>query len=96
MCASLHCVFHILADITHAGTTDAIFLEKPQYYDLIIDLTTSTPVKATRPAMYTPRQQVSPGSRSPSYKLSSVRFTWSDVKLVSVLLWSGVAASLTP
>ena len=26
-----------------ACTTDALFMEKPQYYDLIIDLTTSTP-----------------------------------------------------
>ncbi|KAJ7641307.1 hypothetical protein FB45DRAFT_354788 [Roridomyces roridus] len=68
-----------------ACTTDAIFLEKPSCYDLLIDLTTSTPNKATRPTFYTSRPvPVSPGSsrpRGPTHRLSVVRFSWSDVKL---------------
>ena len=70
-----------------ACTTDAIFMERPQYYDLIIDLTTSTPSKASRPALYMskPVPASSNGKRRPSWKLESVRFTWSDVKLVSFL-----------
>ncbi|KAH8113091.1 hypothetical protein DFH11DRAFT_361122 [Phellopilus nigrolimitatus] len=66
-----------------ACTTDAIFLEKPQYYDLIIDLTTSTPSKASRPTLYMskPVPASSNGKRRASWKLESVRFTWSDVKL---------------
>ncbi|KAH7925742.1 hypothetical protein BV22DRAFT_1194947 [Leucogyrophana mollusca] len=65
-----------------ACTTDAIFLEKPSYYDLVIDLTTSTPSKASRPTLYLSKpQQQQAGSRGPSHRLSVVRFTWSDVKL---------------
>ncbi|KZP12168.1 hypothetical protein FIBSPDRAFT_961595 [Athelia psychrophila] len=65
-----------------ACTTDAIFLEKPSYYDLVIDLTTSTPSKATRPTLHSSREiQQPPGSRGPSHRLSVVRWTWSDIKL---------------
>ncbi|KAI6145014.1 hypothetical protein BKA82DRAFT_652193 [Pisolithus tinctorius] len=66
-----------------ACTTDAIFLEKPSYYDLVIDLTTSTPLRSTRPTLYVskPIHQQSPGSRGPTHRLSLVRFTWSDVRL---------------
>jgi len=64
-----------------AGTTDAIFLEKPQYYDLIIDLTTSTAAKATRPTLYLSRFLGNVNPRGPTHRLSAVRFTWSDVKL---------------
>ncbi|KAJ6602772.1 hypothetical protein DFH09DRAFT_1125495 [Mycena vulgaris] len=69
-----------------ACTTDAIFLEKPSCYDLLIDLTTSTPNKATRPTFYSSRpvQLASPGPsrpRGPTHRLSVVRFSWSDVKL---------------
>ncbi|KAF7983593.1 hypothetical protein HWV62_20489 [Athelia sp. TMB] len=65
-----------------ACTTDAIFLEKPSYYDLVIDLTTSTPSKATRPTLHASRPvQQQPGSRGPSHRLSVMRWTWSDVKL---------------
>ncbi|OCH89520.1 hypothetical protein OBBRIDRAFT_888367 [Obba rivulosa] len=62
-----------------ACTTDAIFLEKPTYYDLLIDLRTATP--NTRPTFYVskPVEQLSP--RGLSHRLSVVRFTWSDVKL---------------
>ncbi|KAL1719949.1 hypothetical protein EV715DRAFT_272352 [Schizophyllum commune] len=62
-----------------ACTTDALFLEKPAYYDLLIDLTTSTPDKASRPTFYSSRSQEG-NSRSPP-KLSVIRFAWSDVKL---------------
>ncbi|KAF4622156.1 hypothetical protein D9613_009405 [Agrocybe pediades] len=66
-----------------ACTTDAIFMEKPSYYDLLIDLTTSTPNKATRPTFYAskPVPPSSGSSRTPQYRLSTVRFAWSDVKL---------------
>lgn len=74
------CFYLIIGAI---GTTDAIFLEKPSYYDLVIDLTTSTPFKATRPTLYTSRPlEQQPGSRGPSHRLSAMRWTWSDVKLV--------------
>ncbi|KAF7291123.1 hypothetical protein MIND_01255400 [Mycena indigotica] len=67
-----------------ACTTDAIFLEKPSYYDLLIDLTTLSPLKATRPTFYASKP-VAPSSPSsslrPQYRLSVVRFSWSDVKL---------------
>ncbi|KAJ7668882.1 hypothetical protein B0H17DRAFT_1171122 [Mycena rosella] len=65
-----------------ACTTDAIFLEKPACYDLLIDLTTSTPNKATRPTFYSSRPVPPlPSGRGPTHKLSVVRFSWSDVKL---------------
>ncbi|KAF8628176.1 hypothetical protein AX15_004057 [Amanita polypyramis BW_CC] len=66
-----------------ACTTDALFLEKPQYYDLLIDLTTSTPNKATRPTFYTSKPILSSESppRSVTHRLSTIRFAWSDVKL---------------
>ncbi|THV01713.1 hypothetical protein K435DRAFT_654798, partial [Dendrothele bispora CBS 962.96] len=67
-----------------ACTTDAIFLEKPSYYDLLIDLTTSTPNKATRPTFYASRpvsSQQASSSRGPTHRLSIIRFAWSDVKL---------------
>ncbi|KAF7361070.1 hypothetical protein MSAN_01137900 [Mycena sanguinolenta] len=63
-----------------ACTTDAIFLEKPSCYDLLIDLTTSTPNKATRPTFHASRPQ--PAGSRPTHRLSVVRFSWSDIKLV--------------
>jgi hypothetical protein len=68
------------------GTTDAIFMEKPSYYDLLIDLTTSTP-KATRPTFYSSKPVVSQAgsSRGPTHYLSTIRFSWSDLRLASVL-----------
>lgn len=62
-----------------ACTTDAIFLEKPAYYDLLIDLT-KVPSKSSRATLHVPK--LLPGGKRPSYRLSAVRFTWSDVKLV--------------
>ncbi|CCM02730.1 uncharacterized protein FIBRA_04837 [Fibroporia radiculosa] len=62
-----------------ACTTDAIFLEKPSYYDLLIDLRTSTP--NTRPTFYVSKPVDQSNGRGPSHRLSLVRFTWSDVKL---------------
>jgi hypothetical protein len=90
---SLQVFFHLSKrsvglDRAGTGTTDAIFMEKPSYYDLLIDLTTSTPNKATRPAFYSSKPILSPqagGSRGPTHCLSTIRFAWSDVKLVSVL-----------
>jgi hypothetical protein len=68
-----------------AGTTDAIFLEKPAYYDLVIDLTTLTPNKATRPTFYASRPSPQGnGGKGSSHKLSVIRFAWSDIKLVSI------------
>ncbi|THH31679.1 hypothetical protein EUX98_g2518 [Antrodiella citrinella] len=69
-----------------ACTTDAIFLEKPSYYDLIIDLTTASPSgRTSRPTLYIPKPISQPGPRGPTHRLSTVRFTWSDVKLWSEL-----------
>ncbi|KAJ7812298.1 hypothetical protein B0H14DRAFT_3090505 [Mycena olivaceomarginata] len=64
-----------------ACTTDALFLEKPSCYDLLIDLTTSTPNKATRPTFYASRPVQPPPPRGPTHRLSVVRFSWSDIKL---------------
>ena len=63
-----------------ACTTDSIFLDKPAYYDLLIDLRSATP--NNRPAFSIPKPVEQPNGRGPSYRLSSVRFTWSDVRLV--------------
>jgi hypothetical protein len=73
----------------HLGTTDALFMERPSYYDLLIDLTTSTPNKASRPTFYASKPVPSQpgGSNAPSHRLSTIRFAWSDVKLVSALLF---------
>lgn len=69
-----------------ACTTDAIYLEKPSLYDLVIDLTTSTPSKTSCPTLYLslPTEWAEDG-KGRNHKLSSVRFTWSDVKVVSIL-----------
>ncbi|KAG1820030.1 hypothetical protein EV424DRAFT_1403194 [Suillus variegatus] len=65
-----------------ACTTDAIFLDKPSYYDLLIDLTTSTPSKTSRPTLYLSKPQPQPpGSKGPTHRLTVFRFTWSDIRL---------------
>lgn len=65
-----------------ACTTDAIFLDKPSYYDLLIDLTTSTPSKTSRPTLYLSKPQLQPpGSKGPTHRLTVFRFTWSDIRL---------------
>ncbi|KAG6373655.1 hypothetical protein JVT61DRAFT_6320 [Boletus reticuloceps] len=64
-----------------ACTTDAIFLEKPSYYDLVIDLTTSTPSRTSRPMLYLSKPIQQTTAKGPTHRLSLVRFTWSDVKL---------------
>ncbi|CAK5269708.1 unnamed protein product [Mycena citricolor] len=68
-----------------ACTTDALFLEKPHCYDLIIDLTTAAPGHTARPTFYASRPISSPSKsarpKGPSHRLSIVRFSWSDVKL---------------
>ncbi|KII90378.1 hypothetical protein PLICRDRAFT_38890 [Plicaturopsis crispa FD-325 SS-3] len=64
-----------------ACTTDALFLEKPSCYDLVVDLTTSTPLKASRPTLSISRPIAQSSPRGPTHRLSVIRFTWSDVKL---------------
>ncbi|KAI0247533.1 hypothetical protein BJV78DRAFT_1244684 [Lactifluus subvellereus] len=64
-----------------ACTTDAVFMEKPQYYDLIIDMTSFSPERASRPGLQLSVREPNGRSRKPSYHLSTIRFTWSDVKL---------------
>ncbi len=68
-----------------ACTTDAIFLEKPSYYDLLVDLTT-TPARGSRPAFSAAKSIEQIGGRGPSHRLSSIHFSWSDVKLVSTIV----------
>ena len=64
-----------------ACTTDAIFLDNPSYHDLVIDLCSAMP--NTRPAFFVSKPVEPPSRCRPSFRLSSVRFTWSDVHLVS-------------
>ena len=68
--------------ILSVGTTDAVYLEKPQYYDLVIDMTTFSPERASRPGLQLSVREPNGHSRRASYRLSTIRFTWSDVKLV--------------
>lgn len=73
--------FDLFSQITLSlGTTDAVFLEKPQYYDLVIDMTSFSPERASRPSLQLSVKELN--GRRPSYRLSTIRFTWSDVKLV--------------
>ena len=69
--------------ILTVGTTDAVFLEKPQYYYLVIDMMTFSPKRASCPGLQLSvrSQMVTPKSRRASYHLSTIRFTWSDVEL---------------
>ncbi|KAI9433131.1 hypothetical protein H4582DRAFT_1820081, partial [Lactarius indigo] len=65
-----------------ACTTDAVFLEKPQYYDLVVDLTSYAPTErraTARPGLQLATKESY--ARRPTYRLSTIRFTWSDVKL---------------
>lgn len=69
-----------------ACTTDAVFLEKPQHYDLVIDMTSYAPERCAtaRPGLQLAlKEPYTNGARArrPTYRLSAVRFTWSDVKL---------------
>ncbi|KAG6856209.1 hypothetical protein H0H87_006605 [Tephrocybe sp. NHM501043] len=60
-----------------ACTTDAIFLDKPACYDLLIDLTHA----GTRPAFYVSKPVIPQQARGPTHRLSATRFAWSDIKL---------------
>jgi hypothetical protein len=64
------------------GTTNTLFMEKLQYYDLIIDMTSFSPERASRPALQLSEREPNGSSRRPSYRLSTISFTWSDVKMV--------------
>ena len=64
-----------------ACTTDALFLERPQYYDLVIDL---TPRSGTRPALFVSRPLPGAPQRGATHRLQTTRFTWSDVRLVRI------------
>ncbi|PPQ99371.1 hypothetical protein CVT24_009201 [Panaeolus cyanescens] len=72
-----------------ACTTDALYLEKPAHYDLLIDLTTATTSGgsgknvAARPTLYSSKPVIDNTSSRPktTYRLSTIRFAWSDVKL---------------
>ncbi|KAH9052235.1 hypothetical protein EDB87DRAFT_1835957 [Lactarius vividus] len=55
-----------------------LFLEKLQYYDLIIDLTSYAPSECCATAH--PGLQLTI-KELPTYRLSTIHFTWSDVKL---------------
>ncbi|KAG8924145.1 hypothetical protein FRC02_010624 [Tulasnella sp. 418] len=82
-----------------ACTTDAIFLEKPHLYDLIVDLTSisfsspltssSNPSRPTfyisKPASSAPSSSSSKSNKPPPYKLSQVRFTFSDLRIWATL-----------
>ena len=74
-----------------ACTTDAIYLDKPSLYDLVVDLTTSTPSKSSRPTLYLSRPtEWTEDGRGRNHKLSQVGFTWSDVKVVSIFVVRGL------
>ncbi|KAF4587941.1 Lipid Metabolism-Associated Protein [Pleurotus pulmonarius] len=65
-----------------ACTTDAIYLEKPSCYDLLINLTTLSPNKSTRPTFHVSKPILdASSSRGPTHRLATIRFAWSDVRL---------------
>jgi hypothetical protein len=68
-------LFYIL--MFELGTTDAIFLEKPALYDLLLDLTVSTTSRNSRPDFYIPARV----SGSKSLRLQTARFTFSDLRV---------------
>jgi hypothetical protein len=70
--AFIHLV--IVSPALSIGTTDASFLERPQYYDLVIDMTFS-PKRASHPNLQLSVKESNGRSRRPSYHLSIVRFT---------------------
>lgn len=63
------------------GTTDALFLEKPYLYDLLLDLTVSATSRNSRPDFYIPVR----ASGSKGLRLQTARFTFSDLRVWSAL-----------
>ena len=63
-----------------AVTTDAIFLDKLSYYDLLIDLTTASP--NARPTLWVTRRVDVGTAGAKEWRKSIIRFVWSDLKLV--------------
>jgi len=74
-------IFGVRSSDSLSGTTDAIFLEKPQLYDLVIDLTVPSSPRSNRPSLLVPRPYGTTNTGKPINRLQYVRFTWSDVKL---------------
>ena len=71
-------------------------MEKPFCYDLVIDLTASNQAKSLRPTLHISQSISSqPGARGPSHRLSVIRWTWSDVKLVRLFFPTVQAFILT-
>ncbi|KAI5984480.1 hypothetical protein EDC04DRAFT_2873872 [Pisolithus marmoratus] len=65
---------YVAADLCfEAQVEDLAEAGSHSHYDLVIDLTTSTPLRSTRPTLY--------AREDPLTKLSLVRFTWSDIRL---------------
>ncbi|KAH9999041.1 hypothetical protein BJV77DRAFT_1064524 [Russula vinacea] len=71
-----------------ACTTGAVFLEKPQYYYLVIDMMTFSPERASCLGLQLSvrNQMVTPKSQRASYHLSTIRFTWSDWNEINRIL----------
>ncbi|KAF8264681.1 hypothetical protein EI94DRAFT_1737889 [Lactarius quietus] len=62
-------------------TTNAVFLEKPQHYDLVIDLITYAYERLATAHLGLQLSMKEPYARRPTYRLSTLCFTWSEVKL---------------
>jgi hypothetical protein len=67
-------LFALFTNLFSVGTTDALSLEKPQYYDLVIDMTTFSPERASRPCLQLSVRESNGSSRghriaSPPYAL---------------------------
>ncbi|KAF7797002.1 hypothetical protein EIP86_008194 [Pleurotus ostreatoroseus] len=70
-----------------ACTTDAILLERPEGWDLVVDLTAGAlgggkgSGRGSRPALSMSRVFEGGQGRKRGWRLETVRFTWSDVRL---------------
>ncbi|KAF8321111.1 hypothetical protein DL93DRAFT_2152373 [Clavulina sp. PMI_390] len=63
-----------------ACTTEKLFLEKPQLYDMVIDLTTP-PAPASRPLLFQSYPTSPPSSSPATYRLRPIAPTFSDIYL---------------
>src|SRR5260221_9764457 len=62
--------------------------ESETRHDLVIDTTSVSPEWASRPGLQLSVRESNSRLRRPSYRPSTIRFTWSDVKLVRSQLQS--------